>query len=505
MRTPKSESFLSSIGNSIFWRGLQYASGLAKHIVIAAVIGLNGQLDAFYMCLAIMGVLVFSWAGMFDVIAVPHMIKAHQNNQHNLFKGIASGMFTFSLMSSILLGLIMYLLCSSGTLVYFAIGFEPERQQLLLDYMKWLIPVVLLHIPFRLMGAVLRTFRQFSRLYQAEFILSLFTLVSIVLFTKDRHVLLWSYSLGMVIAFFYLLVHVWKLVLPLRNPFVPDILRCLRVVPGLLILHVTNYVYVLSDSMFVSFLPKGAVSAVAYALTLVSLFPNLISIGGSFITIIAEQNSIDERSIRLNDLFSMMIYIACGITCFLLLTSEGGLQVLLERGAFTHSNTESVAVVVTAYAWMIFPMFLIGPLDQVFLMEERVNLMVRYSLLGMATNIFLNAWFLFGLDWGLFGIALATSISYWIMILSSIEGLIRLKYRLDWIRHAKWAIWIAGWMSMVYFVMRHVFSGQDESFYRVIIDGMVIVFMLIIVGLTWKGPEQLLVSKTMRRLAVSFK
>ena len=53
----KRESFLHSLGASALWRGLDRAAGLAKHVLIAAAIGLSAQLDVFYMAVAILGVL----------------------------------------------------------------------------------------------------------------------------------------------------------------------------------------------------------------------------------------------------------------------------------------------------------------------------------------------------------------------------------------------------------------------------------------------------------------
>ena len=68
------------------WRGLDRVAGLAKHVLIAAAIGLSAQLDVFYMAVAILGVLVFSWAHLLDVLAVPQLVKASQAGDQATFQ-----------------------------------------------------------------------------------------------------------------------------------------------------------------------------------------------------------------------------------------------------------------------------------------------------------------------------------------------------------------------------------------------------------------------------------
>jgi peptidoglycan biosynthesis protein MviN/MurJ (putative lipid II flippase) len=196
----KQESFLYALGASVVWRGMDRLAGLAKHILIAAAIGLSAQLDVFYMAIAILGVLVFSWAHLLDVMAVPQLVKAWQEGDRANFQSLAGGLFVFCLLVSLLLFSLFIGL--RDWVVVLAPGFEPSRKTLLADALLWLAPVALFYIPLRMLGSVARGVRRFSLFYQAEFLISLVVLACVAL-SDDPHVLLWGFGLGVVAAFFF--------------------------------------------------------------------------------------------------------------------------------------------------------------------------------------------------------------------------------------------------------------------------------------------------------------
>lgn len=492
------ESFLKSITSSLFWKGLDQLTGFAKHIVIAAAIGLSAQLDVFYMGVALLGVLVFSWAGMIDVVAVPGMVRAWRENRHEDFRSVASGMFTLTLIGSLLLVVLLYTF--RGNISAVAIGFGHERRQLLTAAIPWLVPVILLYIPMRLMGAVLRAVRSFSPFYQAEFLTALVVLVCVWVYKGNDHVLLWSFSVGITASFLFLLHKTRRFVLPLANPLSPQVQSALYMAPGLLVLQGAHYVYVLVDRVFVSFLPEGGISALAYGFTLISLFPALIALNGPFITVFAEQRKTSKKNTLLNDLISIAIYLAAGSTAFMLIAGQGMVQMMLERGLFTSTDTVSVAHAITAYAWMILPLFLIGPLDQVFQVESKVGLMVRRTLLGLITNAFLNAWFLFGLGWGIFGVALATSISYWVMLITALVSTKQLGYTIETVRHVCWLTWNGVGLFIAFIAFKAlpevIQTGVTSIFIAVLMIGMT----MLLTGLVYHGHEQSLIKSTLSRI-----
>jgi peptidoglycan biosynthesis protein MviN/MurJ (putative lipid II flippase) len=196
----KRESFLHSLGAAALWRGLDRVAGLAKHILIAAAIGLSAQLDVFYMAVAILGVLVFSWAHLLDVLAVPQLVKASQAGDQATFQSLAGGLFILCLLASLLIASLFYGL--RDWIAALAPGFDAKRNAMLVDALAWLAPVALLYIPLRMLGSIARSVRRFTLFYQAEFLTSLVVLTC-VLVSDDPHVLLWAFGLGVSVAFFF--------------------------------------------------------------------------------------------------------------------------------------------------------------------------------------------------------------------------------------------------------------------------------------------------------------
>jgi len=496
------ESFLRSIGSSVVWKGLDRVAGLLKHIIIAAAVGLSAQLDVFYMVTALLGVLVFSWASLMDVVAVPSMVRAWKEGRKEDFGQIASGLFVITIMASLFLGASLYFFRDELAMV--AVGFEPNRKKLLAEAIPWLLPVVFLYVPLRLMSAILRALRQFAPAYKSEFSIALIVLVCVSLFKYDPHVLLWSFSLGVVGAFFYLFSKTWKYVISFENPFSAVVRQSLILAPGLLVLQGAQYVYVLTERIFVSFMPTGAVSALAYAMTLTTLLPSIVALSGSFITIIAASPDAKARSSKLNDLISMAILMGLGATCLMLSAREPLVDLLLKRGAFTVENAQSVASTMKASVWMILPLFLIGPLDQVFQVENKIGFMVRRTVTGMVANAILGSLFLFVFKWGIVGVALAASMSYWIMLLSGLHGLESLSYRVDWVRHIKWSCWIVVCLACVYLILLDILSCRVSNVFSLIVCFLGVGATLLVAGMFYFGEERSLVRQTIRRVLPKF-
>jgi peptidoglycan biosynthesis protein MviN/MurJ (putative lipid II flippase) len=494
------ESFLKSIGSSVLWRGLDRLAGFIKHIVIAATLGLSAQLDVYYMAVAFLGVFVFSWGRLLDMIGVPDMVKAWKENRKEEFRQIASGLFSFALMISFMLVVILYF--AREGIAEIAIGFEQNRKHLLAEAMPWLLAVIMLYIPMRSMGAILRALRNFSSLYRSEFFISLSILFCVLAFRENEHVLLWSYSVGIIVVFLYFLNISRQYIFPLCNPFSFIVRRTLQLAPGLLVLQGIGYVFVLTDRIFVSFLPVGEVSALAYGMMLPALLPSLLALNDSFITVIAEQDVRAKRTERLNDLISMAIYVGIGGTAFMLIIGQTMIQIVFERGAFSASNTESVTLALSAYAWSIVPMLLISSLDRVYQVERKIGLIVRRSALGLLANLILTTWFLFGLKWGLYGVALATSISYWVMLLAGLSGLKYIGYDLEKRRHLRWGCWNAFALALASggFVALVPFLGS--GIFTLFIGTLMLGGAMLLMGLSRRGREQDLIKSLMKRCLV---
>ena len=493
-----SESFLLSIGTSIFWKFLDRVLGLLKHIIIAGTIGLSAQLDIFYMVMAFLGVLVFSWSGLMSIVAVPRMVELHTQQRLKEFTALTTGLFSLTLLFSFLLTVLLYLFWDFISSLI--IGFDQHRSELLRNAFFWVIPVCLLYMSYNFIGSIARALRNFSTVYQSEFLVGLVVLVAIIVFTDNPAVLLWSFSIGVFCAFVYILLRQYPLITRLGNPFSTEVLFCLKYAPSLLLLNSASAIFVLSDRIFMSFLSEGAVSALAYGMILTNFVPNLLGIHNSFITILSEKKTIDLRNDRLNDVLSIGIYLSVAVGLFMILYREPLIQLLFERGVFNPDDTTRVATAVLGYSFAIPAIMMNSVIFSVYQVERKIPLFVIRILIVIVINIILNAIFLFLFGWGIGGIALATSIASLLQMLMGLQGLARLGYRIAWSRHLKWFLWMTLFMSVI-FLLEYIVPVRDfGALMRLSVGCTLILSMLLLAGYTYRGEERVLVRSSVARI-----
>jgi peptidoglycan biosynthesis protein MviN/MurJ (putative lipid II flippase) len=490
------QSFLAAIFHSIIWKVVGRGAGFFKHVVIAAAIGLTAQLDIFYMAAGILGFLVYTWGSLLDVLTVPQLVKAEKAGNTNRFRSIAGGMFILTTGASLLICLLVMIF--RDAIAMLAIGFEPALQEDLADAFVWLAPVIFLHVPFRFLGSVLRAKRLFSPLYQAEAYIVVIVLACIILEPDHPHVLLWSLSIATVAGFVYLAAFSARHISIFVNPIDKTVLNVLRNAPSLLVLHSAQSVMIAVKRVYVSFLPVGSVSAMAYALVLATAIPQLFSIQSSFMTVAAEKSSLKAREDNLNDLFSLIIFLAIGATFFLVWTAQDLIAILFERGAFDSKDTATVKTALQVFAFIIAPTFLIKPLDQIFQIEKKIGIIVRRTLFGIFVSVILYSIALFVLDWGIFGLALAMTISNWLICILTIFGLSKIGCQIDFLRHCKWAAWLMSFITLACVVLYYI--PDMGSFINVCIATITIGLSLFAAGLSYRGHEGSLLYGVIRRV-----
>ena len=495
---PGRESFLKSIRSAFVWKSLEKSTSFLKHLIVASMVGLSVQLDIFYMAIALIGVFVFSWARLVDVLAVPRLVKYHQDRNRSAFASLAGGLFNFSLLFSLLLTTLI--LTFSEPISRIAYGFEPARKALLSESFVWLAPAMIFYIPLFQLGSVCRALRCFSAFYRAEFLIGAIALVLIFLYPDHPQVLLWSFSTGVFGAFCLLCISARKFLNWRTHPFSADIRVILKSSPGLLSLQFFHYLLILSDRWFVSFLPKGNLGALAYGRMLSFLLVGLLNMQGAFLTVFSELDEALVKKNRVyNDFFSLSVFMALPASIFLILMGQDVVSILLERGVFSSDDTILVYRALAGFSWSLFPMIVLGPLEQIFQAQGKINLLVWRKVIGMLVNVLGNYFFLFVLGWGVFGIAAASSVSYWAVLLCGIAALRKIGLSLMCKRVLAWSLWMLSVSLLAAFLILQAGRHID---WPILIYLKPFIFAAIIIpaGFFYWGPEGALVKATLMRL-----
>ena len=492
------ESFLNSIGSSLLWKGLDRIAGLLKHVVIAAAIGLSVQLDTFYMSMAIVGVVVFSWARLVDVIATPKLVEYWTANEIEKFRALAGSFLVLSILFSMLLAVAVFF--GGDLFSNIAVGFSEEKKARLAESFFWILPVIVLYIPFHVLGAIFRAVRKFSIVYRAEFIYTIIICLIVANYKDTSMVLFWSMNIGLIGATLYLLIPSRKLLRIRKNIIGDDLRDCLRIAPSLLLLQVVHYSYVLVDRIYISYLGDGSVGALAYGFAVAQLLQVLMFFEGGFMTVFAEKkHDTSSKSKVINHLLSFVIFI--GMPCGLVLGvwGEGIIEVLLQRGLFGDSSTALVADGLLGFSLIVIPLLIMGPIDQIFQVENKLPAIVWRNIVGLVLNIVLNSYFIFILNWGVFGVALATSLSYWGMILSALISLKKLDIVITWRKHLIWSGWLLCISLCVIFICYQVF-GVENSLERMLGQMCLYGLSIFLGGYFYWGNERELIRESISRL-----
>ena len=189
---------------------------------------------------------------------------------------------------------------------------------------------------------------------------------------------------------------------------------------------------VLVDTIFASFLVTGSptwlylserliqfpLGLFGVAVALVSL-PNLTEL---FLK--NEMKHISSHSFKI-----LGLLLAMGIGCFLGAYFFGDLiiQLLFRRGEFTFFDVEMTYLALQGYAISLVFLLPQKYFNSLFFAISRTSMVVTTGLLALFTNLILNYYFIFELDLGHYGLALATSVSSIIVFFVSIIWLLKQK------------------------------------------------------------------------------
>jgi putative peptidoglycan lipid II flippase len=395
--------------------------GMVNQIVVSATFGAGAEMDAYFVAAAFPLLLVQLLSSAIEAAVIPiysrERLHASQQDVARLFSTLLNGLL---LLAPVLAGLLLLL---RGPLVHFsAPGLDTENtaQALLLTPLLYLaVPLSLL---IGLLECVLNAEGQFGWPAYAGLLVPLTTAILTMLggHTYGIQMLCLGTLMGTLFQLLMVIVRVYRsrlpyqFVLDLRHPGLAPIARALwPLVLGALLSQGSPLV----DQVVASLLPTGSISALNYALKLVSLFSGIIfvSSGRALLPYLARLASSGEPTYQA---FKATLRLALqGMTLLVLLLSlltallaRPLIEVLFQHGSFSASDTTSTVKMLDGFLVGLVPMALSFLLSRALNALGETLIPMRVALVCIAANAGFDA--LFAYFWQGMGIALATSAVY---------------------------------------------------------------------------------------------
>jgi putative peptidoglycan lipid II flippase len=182
-------------------------------------------------------------------------------------------------------------------------------------------------------------------------------------------------------------------------------------------LYAIFYLFVMVDRYFASYLPSGNMSGLSLASQIVFLITGLFSLPGIFITPLSEGH--DRKSILQRAIIGVL-FLSIPISVFVHHNAKEIIRMLFERGIFDAKATQITANALAVYIIGLPAFFLWPILYRLFQILETMKTIALVAILAVAINAILNYLFLFKLRYGLQGIAMATVLAYYYLVIASV-------------------------------------------------------------------------------------
>ena len=417
--------------------------GLLRDVVLANLIGANGNADAFFVAFKIPNFLRRLFAeGAFAQAFVPVLADTREKGGFAAVRELVDRVAGV-LGGTLLLLTVLTIMASPVVATIFAPGFlrDPAKLALTGDLIKLTFPYLLLISLTGFAGAILNSYQRFAIPALTPVLLNLCLIASALWFAPHFEEPVVALALGVLVAgFAQLLFQVPALAgigLVPRPRWAPQhegVKRILLLmIPALFGVSVSQ-INLLLDTVLASLLPTGSVSWLYYSdrLTELPLGVFAIAIATVILPTLSGQRARADDPAFANTLawaIRSVLLIAIPATLALAVLAEPVLATLFQYGAFSEGDRMMAAASLRAYTLGLGAFMLIKVLAPGFYAREDMRTPVRIGIIAMGANMILNVAFVLPLMWwfnlGHVGLALATSVSAWLNAMLLFRGLRR--------------------------------------------------------------------------------
>ena len=419
-----SKIWQSSTGFSFFTL-ISRIFGYLRDLVLTSLLGASSAHDVFVVIFRIPNVFrSFFGEGALAQSLVPSIIEAKENLNSFLNQ-------VFTLLFVTLLSFVTIAeLFPSFFISIFAPGFyeDPDKYQSASDFLRIVFPYILL-ISFTAFFGAIQNSKKIFQIVAATPIIFNITLICFALFSNEFNLHILGIAIliaGLIQLGINFIVVVYFNYFPkIVLNFDREILRSFfnKLIPAFFAAGIYQ-LNVLVDTIFASFLITGSPTWLYLSERLIQFPLGLFGVAVALVALpnITElflEKKMEELTYQCRKLLKVLFFL--GLFCVLgaFLFGELAIKLLFLRGEFTSFDVGMTFLALQGYA---FSMLFILPqkfFNSIFFAISKANMVVVTGLVSLISNIIFNYYFIYQLDYGHFGLALATSISSGIIFLFS--------------------------------------------------------------------------------------
>lgn len=449
--------------------------GLVREIIIAATLGASDAADAFYAAFRLPNMFRRIFAeGAFSLAFVPLFAKKLEDGQaeargfaEEAFALLASVLFIFTLIATLIMPVLMYLLVA---------GFadNPVKFDFTVLLGRVMFPYLMLVSLTAMFSAILNALGKFAIAAGAPILLNIFMIAAAsAAMASGADVALWLAVGTMLSGFAQLGLVAWAarragIKLSLRRPRItPAMKNMLALAAPAAIAGGAMQINLLVGSVIASFF-DGAVAWLTYSDRIYQLPLGVVGIAVGIVLMPelarrVKQGNVEAARESMNRSMEFALALTLPATVALLLIPTEIARTLFERGAYTEFDAIQTGMATGLFALGLPAFVLNKTLTPAYFADEDSKTPLRLSLWTMAINTVLS---LVGVWWfGWLAIPLATSFAAWLNVIWLWQGLRKRGYGVDlrlW-RRMKGMAAASVAMGAVIWLVAYLAQGAFES------------------------------------------
>lgn len=406
--------------------------GLARDVILAAVVGATANADAFFIAFKIPNFLRRLFAeGAFSQAFVPVLAECREQGGQAAVKELVDRVS--GVLGGVLLLLTLVTVVAAPLVAtIFAPGYisQPEKFAITSDLIRVTFPYLMLISLTGMCGAILNSYGRFAVPAFTPVLLNISLILAALIaaphFAEPVFALAWGVLLAGVVQLLFQLPFLYRLDLVPRPRWEPGHRRVSQVltlmIPALFGVSVSQ-INLLLDTVLASFLPTGSVSWLYYSDRLTELPLGVFAIAVATVilpTLAAQKASQREQDYAKTLDWAVRSVLLVGVpaSLALLLLAKPILMTLFFYGELEIHDVNMATLSLSAYSVGLCGFMLIKVLAPGFYAQQDTKTPVRIGIIAMLSNMGLNLvlvvplYFVYGI--GHVGLALATSLSAYI-------------------------------------------------------------------------------------------